>query len=64
MLNAAEVAGKVWTLGPTDISAGASHAMTSTGVYPTAAPYTLKLAIPASAAGSVSNTINFTATAN
>jgi hypothetical protein len=65
MLSAAEAAGKVWTLGPTDISAGASHAMTSTGVYATAVPYTLKLTIPATAAaGSVSNTINFTATAN
>jgi len=65
MLSAAEAAGKVWTLGPTDISAGASHAMTSTGAYATAVPYTLKLTIPASAAaGSISNTINFTATAN
>ena len=54
-----------WSLGVTDISAGASHALTSTGVYATAAPYTLKLRVPASSLpGLISNTINFTATAN
>src|SRR6202140_2338780 len=39
-----------WTLGPTDISAGASHAVTSTGTYGSALPYTLKLTIPATEA--------------
>jgi hypothetical protein len=64
MLAAAD-ATNTWTLGPTDISAGASHALTSTGTYASALPYTLKLTVPASeAAGLITNTINFTATAN
>jgi hypothetical protein len=55
----------VWTLGPTDISAGASHAVTSTGAYATALPYTLKLTVPASeTSGVITNSIGFTATAN
>ena len=54
-----------WTLGPTDISSGASFALTSTGAYATALPYTLKLTVPASeTAGVITNTINFTATGN
>jgi hypothetical protein len=54
-----------WTLGPTNISSGASFAVTSTGAYATALPYTIKLTLPASAAsGLITNTINFTATAN
>jgi hypothetical protein len=54
-----------WFLGPTDISAGASHALTSTGAYATALPYVLKLTVPATAAaGAVANSINFTATSN
>jgi hypothetical protein len=55
----------IWTLGPTNISSGASFALTSTGVYATATPYTLKLTVPASEATTlVSNTITFTAVAN
>ena len=54
----------VWTLGPTNISSGASFAMTSTGAYATALPYTLKLTVPAAATGVISNTIGFTATPN
>jgi hypothetical protein len=64
MLSAADGT-NTWTLGPTDISAGAAHAVTSTGTYGSALPYTLKLTVPATeAAGLISNTINFTATAN
>src|SRR4029077_15944274 len=44
MLAAADAV-NVWTLGPTNISAGASHAVTATGAYATALPYTLKLTI-------------------
>ena len=54
----------VWTLGPTNISSGASFAVTSAGVYATAVPYTLKLTVPASEAGGISNSIGFTAIAN
>jgi hypothetical protein len=51
-----------WWLGAIDISAAAPHALTAAGVFGTAVPYTLKLTVPASAtAGSISNTINFTA---
>ncbi len=51
-----------WSLGAIDISAAAPHALTAAGVFGTAVPYTLKLTVPASAtAGSISNTINFTA---
>src|SRR5580658_2590441 len=49
----------VWTLGPTNISSGASFAVTSAGVYATAVPYTLKLTVPAAAAGVISNSIGF-----
>lgn len=54
----------MWVLGPTDISSGAAFALTSTGTYATALPYTLKLTVPATTAGLITNTINFTATAN
>ena len=51
-----------WSLGAIDISAAAPHALTAAGVFGTAVPYTLKLTVPASAtAGSISNSINFTA---
>jgi len=51
-----------WSLGAIDISAAAPHALTAAGEFGTAVPYTLKLTVPASAtAGSISNTINFTA---
>jgi hypothetical protein len=52
----------VWTLGATDISDAAGHALTAAGEFGASVPYTLKLTVPASeAAGSISNTINFTA---
>ncbi len=55
----------VWTIGATDVSSGASFALSSTGAYATATPYTLKLTVPASAAaGLITNTLNFTATSN
>src|ERR1700733_9920590 len=54
MLSAADSV-NVWTLGPTNISSGASFAVTSAGVYATAVPYTLKLTVPASEAGAISN---------
>jgi hypothetical protein len=51
-----------WSLGAIDISAAAPHALTAAGEFGTAVPYTLKLTVPATAtAGSISNTINFTA---
>jgi hypothetical protein len=51
-----------WFLGAIDMSAAAPHALTAAGVFGTAVPYTLKLTVPASAtAGSISNTINFSA---
>jgi hypothetical protein len=51
-----------WWLGAIDISAAAPHALTAAGVFGTAVPYTFKLTVPASAtAGSISNTINFSA---
>jgi hypothetical protein len=52
-----------WLLGATSLSTGAAM-LTSTGSYGSTA-YTFKLTIPFSAAaGAISNTINFTATAN
>jgi hypothetical protein len=52
----------IWSIGPTDISSGASFALTAAGVFATPVPYTLKIRVPASlAAGSISNSINFTA---
>jgi hypothetical protein len=62
-LSAAD-ANHVWVIGPTDISSGAAFALTSTGAYATAVPFVLSLTIPATAQGSISNTLNFTATAN
>jgi hypothetical protein len=52
-----------WQLGATSLSTTAAT-LTSTGAYGSTA-YTYKLTIPFSeAAGAISNTINFTATAN
>ncbi len=52
-----------WALGATNLSTTAAT-LTSTGAYGSTA-YTFKLTIPFSAAaGAISNTINFTATAN
>ena len=51
-----------WFLGAIDMSAAAPHALTAAGEFGTSVPYTLKLTVPASAtAGSISNTINFSA---
>jgi hypothetical protein len=52
-----------WLLGATSLSTTAAT-LTSAGIYGSTA-YTFKLTIPFSeAAGAISNTINFTATAN
>jgi hypothetical protein len=52
-----------WALGATNLSTTAAN-LTSTGAYGSTA-YTFKLTIPFSAAaGAISNTLNFTATAN
>ncbi|HME05674.1 MAG TPA: hypothetical protein VKG25_01440 [Bryobacteraceae bacterium] len=54
-----------WTLGGMNISDGTLKTLTITGAYATAVPYTLSISIPASeAAFSLSNTINFVASAN
>src|SRR3984893_15954891 len=51
-----------WSIGATDISSAAPHALTAAGVFATEVPYTLKIRVPASlAAGLISNSINFTA---
>jgi hypothetical protein len=55
----------IWTLGPTNISSGASFALTSTGAYTSDTPYTLKLTVPASgSSGPITNTLNFLAVPN
>jgi hypothetical protein len=54
----------VWTLGPTDISSGASFALASAGIYGAVVPYTLKLTVPAGVNGTISNTIAFLVVAN
>jgi hypothetical protein len=52
-----------WALGATNLTTTAAT-LTSTGAYGSTA-YTFKLTIPFSAAaGAISNTLNFTATAN
>ena len=54
-----------WSLGPTNISAGGSATLASTGPYATAVPFALKLNVPASEAATlISNTITFTAVGN
>jgi hypothetical protein len=63
-LSAAD-ATNTWVLGLVDLSAGASHALTATGAYATAVPYTLKITVPATeAAGLITNSIGFTAVGN
>jgi hypothetical protein len=53
-----------WLLGATTLTTTA-QTLTSTGAYGVTTPYTFKLTIPFSAAaGAISNTINFVATAN
>jgi hypothetical protein len=56
----------VWTLGASDISAsGTPTNMNATGAYASPTAYTLKLHVPATAAaGLITNSIGFTATAN
>ena len=54
-----------WDLTGTAINDATATSITALGAYDTATPYTLNLTIPFSeAAGSISNTINFVATAN
>jgi hypothetical protein len=54
-----------WALGATPVTAASPATITSSGTYNSATPYTLNLTIPFSeVAGSISNTINFVATAN
>jgi hypothetical protein len=51
-----------WFIGAIDMSAGAPHALTAAGTFGTPVPWTLHLTVPASeAAGSISNSIGFTA---
>ena len=58
-------AANVWTIGATDISDGGAAQLTATGAYATAVPYTLHLTIPRTeAAGTISNSIGFTAVGN
>lgn len=53
-----------WQLGSTTVTSASAATLTSTGTYGTTA-YTLNLTIPMTeTAGSISNTINFVATAN
>jgi hypothetical protein len=53
-----------WQIGSTTVTSGSAATLTSTGAFGTVA-YTFTLTIPFSeSAGSISNTINFVATAN
>ena len=62
-LNAAD-ATNTWKIGASTITSASATTLTATGAYGTTA-YTLGLTIPFSeAAGAISNTINFVATAN
>ena len=54
-----------WTVGAVDISTGALTTIAAAAAYATNTPYVFALTIPASeTAGLITNTINFTATAN
>jgi hypothetical protein len=54
-----------WTVGAVNISTGAITTIAATAAYATNTPYVFALTIPATeAAGLITNTINFTATAN
>ena len=54
-----------WLIGAVNISSGTSTTITSSGAYASAVPYTLNVSVPASAAaGLITNTMNFAATAN
>jgi hypothetical protein len=62
-LNTADAV-NTWKIGATTITSASAASLTVTGAYGTT-PYTLNLTIPFSAAaGAISNTINFVATAN
>lgn len=55
----------VWTLGAVNISSGAVTTIAAAAAYATNTPYVLALTIPATeTAGLITNTIDFTATAN
>ena len=55
----------VWTVGAVDISSGAVTTIAAAADYATNTPYVLALTIPATeAAGLITNSISFTATAN
>ncbi|MBV8151516.1 MAG: hypothetical protein JO101_06440 [Candidatus Eremiobacteraeota bacterium] len=54
-----------WQVGGVLVTGGSAATITSTGAYASNVAFTLALTVPFSeAAGSISNTINFTATAN
>ena len=56
--------GRLWKIGATTVTSAAAASLTAAGAYGTTA-YTLNLTIPfTKAAGLISNTINFVATAN
>jgi len=60
---ATPVTANTWLIGATDISDGASHDLASDQAYGTPIAYTVKLTVANSAtAGSVTNSISFTAT--
>ncbi len=62
-LNTADAV-NTWKIGATTITSASAASLTATGAYGTSV-YTLNLTIPFSAAaGAISNTINFVATAN
>lgn len=63
-LNSADAV-NTWALSGTGIGSATQATLTSTGTYGSAAAYTLALTVPfSSAASSISNTINFVASAN
>ncbi|MBV8281106.1 MAG: hypothetical protein JO347_03460 [Candidatus Eremiobacteraeota bacterium] len=54
-----------WQVGGVTVTSASAATITSTGTYASNVSFTLQLTIPFSeAAGSISNTLNFTATAN
>jgi hypothetical protein len=61
---ATPVTANTWLIGATDISDGSSHDLATDQSYGSSVPYTIKLTVANSAAaGSISNSISFTATA-
>ena len=54
-----------WKIGAVTLNSGSASTLTTTGAYSVNIPFTFSLTIPFSeAAGTIINTINFTATAN